>query len=117
MLSIADIPLKWIAFEGLISVLIIDGKEFKFTTYNNSKIIKKELSEDEINIVIKRRNYVLNVKSNRGTSLGLVAPVAGRMNKDINESISSSVSVTLLRNNDTLFSGISTGCGLEIVGF
>ena len=117
MLSIADIPLKWINFEGLICVLIIDDKEFKFTTYNSSHILKKELSDDKINIVLKRRNYVLNVQSNRGKSLELVAPVAGRMNRGINESISSSISVTLASNNEPIFEDTSTCCGLEIVGF
>lgn len=117
MLSIASIPIKCISFEGLIAVLMVDNKEFKFTTYNNSKIVQKELSNDGINIILKRGKYVLKVWFNRGKSLGLVAPVAGRMNRGIDESICSSVSVTLIKSNELLFSDTSENCGLEIVGY
>lgn len=40
MFSIADIPLKFISFTGVIAVLIIDDQEFKFTTYNNAKLVQ-----------------------------------------------------------------------------
>ena len=39
MISIAHIPFYCFSFRGLICVLIIDNKEYHFTTYNNTKII------------------------------------------------------------------------------
>ena len=38
MLSIADVPFKNFHFKGIICDLIINNDEFKFATYNNSKL-------------------------------------------------------------------------------
>ena len=42
MFSVADIPLKLFTFKGFICVLLIDNEEFKFTTYNNAKLVISE---------------------------------------------------------------------------
>ena len=38
MVSIANIPFKFFSVQGIICVLLINGKEYKFTTYNNAKL-------------------------------------------------------------------------------
>lgn len=115
MLSIADIPFKLFSFRGIICVLIIDNQEFKFTTYNNTKLIKYDVDNDSINITLKKGDYYLNIKSTNNTGHKLYAPVKGKMSKDIFESINSSINVTLKKDNNVIFSDISTNCGLEIV--
>lgn len=115
MLSIADIPFKAFHFRGFICDLIINNKEFKFTTYNNSKIIKYDISNNNINITVKKGKYYLNIMSDCLDSFRLSAPVKGKMVKDIFESISSKITLTLKVNNRTIFSDTSTNCGLEIV--
>ena len=115
MFSMADIPFKLFNFKGLISVLIVDNKEYKFTTYNNSKIIKNNITDNSLDIVLKKGSYTLTMHSIFGTSLKLSAPVKGRMAKEIFESICSSVTVTLKNNNEIIFSDTSSHCGLEIV--
>lgn len=54
MLSIADIPFKFFTFKGIICVLIIDNKEFKFTTYNNTKLVEYEIKEDFFSVTLKK---------------------------------------------------------------
>lgn len=115
MLSIADIPFKLFSFKGIICVLIVDNQEFKFTTYNNTKLIKYDVDNDSIDITLKRDCYYLNIKSTYNAGLKLSAPVKGKMSKDIFESITSSIAVTLKQDNVVIFSDISTNCGLEIV--
>ena len=115
MLSIADIPFKIFNFMGIICSLIIDDKEYKFTTYNNAKIIKYKVEKDLIDITLKKSSYYLDIKSKNDKSFKLSAPVKGKMEKEIFESISSTVKVTLRKNNVIFFSDISTNCGLEIV--
>lgn len=115
MLSIADIPFKLFSFKGIICVLIIDNQEFKFTTYNNTKLIKYEIDNELINITLKKGDCNLNIKSTYNAGLKLFAPVKGKMSKDIFESINSSINVTLKKDNNVIFSDISTNCGLEIV--
>lgn len=115
MISIADIPFKLLTFKGVICVLLIDNEEFKFTTYNNTKLLKFEVKENMLNITLKRNSYTLNVKSKCNKGLKLAAPVKGKMSKDIFESISASFTVTLKKDEEIIFSDTSNMCGLEIV--
>ena len=115
MLSIANIPFKMFEFTGLICVLIIDNKEYKFTTYNNSKIIKYKVEPNFIDIIIKKSTFLLEIKSQNDEANKLTAPVKGKMNKEILESISAKIKITLMKNNNIIFSDISKNSGLEIV--
>lgn len=115
MLSIADIPFKIFNFTGVICVLIIDNIEYKFTTYNNCKIVEYNIIDKSFNITLKKDNYFLNIYSTYDSRHKLFAPVKGMMKKNIFESISSSITVTLKKNNEIIFSNTSNNCGLEIV--
>ena len=115
MISIADIPFKAFHFRGIICDLIVDDVEFKFTTYNNAKLLQYNVDANSLDITLKRGHYYLNIKSTNTSGLKLLAPVKGKMEKDIFESISASITVALKRNDFTLFSDASTNCGLEIV--
>lgn len=115
MISIADVPFKIFNFRGIICVLMIDNQEFRFATYNNTKIMKYDVNKYSLDIVLKKGEYSLNIKSENHEGLRLAAPVKGKMEKDIFESISANITVTLKRNNDIIFSDTSTNCGLEIV--
>ena len=59
--------------------------------------------------------YYLDIYSKYTNGLKLAAPVKGKMEKDIFESISSSITLTLKKDNHIIFSDTSTNCGLEIV--
>lgn len=115
MLSIADIPFKLFNFRGIICDLIIDNQEFKFTTYNNTRIIEYYIDDYLLNITLKKGPYDLNIKSKYNAGIKLVAPVKGKMEKDIFESITALSTVTLKRDNNIIFIDTSTNCGLEIV--
>lgn len=92
-----------------------DDIEYKFTTYNNAKLIAYDVNNNFINITLKRSYYYLNIKSTYPIGYKLSAPVKGKMEKDILESISSLITVTLKKNNHVIFYDTSTNCGLEIV--
>lgn len=115
MISIADIPFQFLSFQGFLCVLIIKEKEYRFTTYNHAKILKYEVYNDFLEIRLQKGSFVLEISTKIEKGLQLIAPVEGRMNKKMNESLIASVSVTLYRKDCVLFSGISKGCGLEIV--
>lgn len=115
MLSIADVPFKMFKFKGVICVLLLDDKEYKFTTYNNAKLAEYDINDNSLNITLKKGDYYLNVKSTFDKGQKLAAPVKGEMSKDIFESISSLITVTLRQGDKTIFSDTSTNCGLEIV--
>lgn len=115
MISIANIPFKNFHFKGIICDLIINNKEYKFTTYNNAKIVEYYVDSNFLNIILKKGHYYLNINSKYNTGSKLLAPVKGKMEKDIFESISATISVTLRKEDVVIFSDISTNCGLEIV--
>ena len=115
MISIADIPFKIFNFRGLICSLIINDKEYRFATYNGSKIIKYKINKDKINITLKRGDYYLDIEANNNLGSRLSAPVKGKMDKNISESITSIINITLKYKNQIIFSDTSTNCGLEIV--
>lgn len=115
MLSIADIPFKLFNFRGIICVLKIASKEFKFATYNNAKLLKYDVNINSLNITLKKNSYYLNIKSIYDIAHKLSAPVNGKMEKDIFESISATINITLKKNDEIIFSDRSTNCGLEIV--
>ena len=115
MISIADIPFMLFNFRGLSCSLIIDGCEYRFTTYNNSKIVKYDVRDDYFNIILKKGHYYLDINCTFGDGLKLVAPVKGEMNKDIFESITEVISVCLRKDDEIIFEDTSRNCGLEIV--
>ena len=115
MLSVADVPFKLLTFKGTICVLKTEKQEYKFTTYNNTKLIKYDVNNNILNITLKKGNYILNIKSKYNKGLKLSAPVKGKMSKDIFESISSEITVTLKKDNAIIFADTSKNCGLEIV--
>ena len=115
MCSIANIPFLLFNFIGLICSLIIDGLEYRFATYNNSKIVKYDINDDKINIILKKGDYFLYIKAIDNDGLKLVAPVKGEMNKDIKESICTIINIELRKDDKIIYSGTSKNCGLEIV--
>lgn len=115
MISIADIPFMFFNFRGLICSLIVDGCEYRFATYNNSKIIKYDVRDNYFNITLKKGHYYLDISCAFEDGFKLIAPVKGEMSKDIIESITEVVSVCLRNNDEIIFEDTSRNCGLEIV--
>lgn len=114
--SVAKIPWLGNYFMGFIAFLYLDGKYYKFATYNNSKLF--ELSKDgrELKIELHHKKYKLKVLAKTHSSGDLIAPLLGNMSRRIKESIDSEVSVKLLDKNDQLlFEDHSNRAGLEII--
>ena len=89
MISIADVPFKCFSFKGVICIFKIDNKEYKFTTYNNAKILEYCVNKNYINVTLQKGKYTFNIKSNYNNGNKLIAPIKGSMNKEIIESITS----------------------------
>ncbi len=115
MLAIATVPLFFFKMRGLICILNYQNKEYRFATYNFAKIKKFKANDNEVNITLKKGKYTLTIKCFCNSSQKLVAPVCGKMEKEILESISASMSVTLRKKDQIIFSDTCENCGLEIV--
>jgi len=116
-LSIADVPFKKINFRGFICAFLVNGKEYRFATYNSARVKHVEIngSGNIVSILIKKNRYRLYINIQRKDSLQLIAPSLAGMKKTITESINSEMKVRLLKGSKILFEGTSLNTGLEIV--
>lgn len=115
MFSLAHIPFQVFDFEGFICVFLLNGKEYRFTTYNGSKITMLKTTEQSALVEIKKRGYLLRLNCKQENALPLAAPKLGMMDKMIRESLSSTMDVTLVKGAKVLYRGRHARCGLEIV--
>lgn len=88
MVSIAKIPWLGLRFEGCISVIMYQGREYRFATYLGARVISKR----ETAVIIKQGAYVLKVflssqnrKDEKRFSHKLLAPDQGAMSRFIKE--------------------------------
>ncbi len=117
MVSLARIPWLKGFFPGFLSFLLWQGKVYLFATYNRSSVDNLTVTEDQVKVRLKNRKYFLEVSALRSQGGVLKAPRHGAMDRDIKESIVSSLKVELKnRNGEVLFTDWGWHSGLEIVG-
>lgn len=113
--SIATIPFMGIRFKGLIAVALHNGKEYRFATYNNSKILKSfiyDKSKEPI-LELKHGKDILRVDFFPSASCELLAPNCGKMNRKVLESLDAKINVKMTNTDNTIFFDISNNAGLE----
>lgn len=115
MLSVANIPFKVFSFKGLICVLVVDGIEYRFATYNGARIKSVEKDNNKIIIVLKKKSYTLEIELLNSEGFNLLAPVAGKMEKDIVETINGIIHLTLKEEDEIIFDETSLNAGVEVV--
>lgn len=81
MLSIADIPFGALRFAGVIGIVLLHGKEYRFATYLGAKAVKITTGE----IIVRQGKYTLIVKPQEHSGHPLRAPVCGEMSRIIHE--------------------------------
>ena len=114
--SMAYIPFYVRDFLGFISNIQVNGKEYRFATYNNSKI-KLSLPYDDT-VLVTMENSKAKVKIfGKAEHMGnLQAPVLSGMDKTIKEGVSGTIELELWdKENNTHYQGIGSMAGVEIV--
>lgn len=114
--SLAKIPWLGSFFIGHICFLYLKGKFYLFATYNNSEITHLSFSGQTLNIELKRKNHVLKVKAVQQKGGNLKAPVTGKMDRMIKESVDSNLEVSLYKTTgECLFSSKGERAGMEMI--
>ncbi len=113
--SVAHIPWLGSYFIGFIVVLWIQGKEYRFATYNHSRM-KCGVSEDVVELSFRRKNLDLSIRAIRGATAQLRSPLSGRMEGKINESLQATVEVRLEQSGQIIWASAGTTAGLEVAG-
>lgn len=115
MFSEAFIPFKIFFFNGLIISLIINGKEYRFATYNGSKVIAKTITGSNVHYKIKRGKLQLIVDAQNDKTTSLSSPKNGAMIQTIKEGLSGRIKLKLFDDNKLIYEDIGINAGLEIM--
>jgi hypothetical protein len=87
MCSIANVPFMGASFQGLICNLSLKGKEYRFASYNDSKLKKLNINDHELNIFLKKKNLELELNVKPSDTGVLKSPKIGLMNGSIKEGV------------------------------
>lgn len=100
MLSVADIPLGGFHFNGVIAVVLWQGRQYRLATYLGAKAVR--IQDGTVRIVQNR--MVLEARLPEKSGKPLKAPVKGNMTRTIHESAACKASYRFQTGNRVLFS-------------
>ena len=115
MFSYAIIPFKVLSFKGLIVNLVYNEKEYRFSSYNLSKVIKKEIEGNSALFVLKKGKYQLHIKATKDKEIELKSPSFGQMNQTIKEGLSGYIEVKLYEKDVLIYEDTGYNAGIEIM--
>jgi tocopherol cyclase len=115
MFSYADIPFLGFYFKGLIANLRYQGKEYRFATYNLSRVKKEVIKDHKVQYTLKKGFYVLEIEAESTTSISLASPRNGMMVEQIKEGLSGWIHVKLYRRQKLIFEDTGYHAGIEIM--
>ena len=96
---------------------MVNGKLYRFATYNRSAVSLIEVKDDAVHIELRNGSILLTVNVYRSIGGILKAPRHGKMEREIQESIVSRLDLELKdKQGKLLFKGNGYHAGLEIVG-
>lgn len=116
--SVADIPFMKTSLEGFICNLVVHDREYRFATYNRSKLSIKEATSKKLKIILENRKARLTIEAHPTDFGALTAPSVGSMNHTVKEGFSDSVHIHLEDfKRDFTYSTDGKMAGVEIVGY
>lgn len=117
-LSVADIPFGKKSFRGYIGNLLVDGKEYRFATYNQSMIKIEDITDKKIKISLENKDVMVKLEGSLNQSGELVAPKKGKMDIPIKEELSGAVKLYFCgKKSKKVYEDKGSMAGIEVVGF
>ena len=113
--SYAKIPYLGMKFLGLICHVYVQGKHYRFATYNGASVVEEVLTKTTARYVLKKGNMRLTIDAAVDHVAELASPKDGTMDHVIKEGLSGQVSIVLKKKNQELFKGQSSSAGIEIM--
>lgn len=115
MFSYAKIPYLGLKFNGFITNLIYNDKEYRFATYNFSKAKIIKLEEHLVIFEVKKGKYKLIINAENSNTIPLAAPKEGVMDHYIKEGLSGFVEISLYEKQKLIYSDLGKSAGIEIM--
>lgn len=117
--SVARIPWIGRAFVGFIAGIWIRDYLIQFTTYNHSVLRMLKIDEKKVELVMENKKYRLEITALRdAATAALASPIRGRMDGRIEESMTSTIEVSLIdiTTGKTVLKDNGRNAGLEVAG-
>jgi hypothetical protein len=116
--SAAHIPFLGQSFFGFICNLVIGDVEYRFATYNRSKLLIEDINESRAILRLVSKQAELKVEACLNHAGKLIAPRKGKMQDTIKEGLSGDVRIVLShRDHRLIYEEWSSMAGIEISGF
>jgi tocopherol cyclase len=115
LFSYADIPFLGFYFKGLIINLVIKNREYRFATYNGSRVKIEEIKDGFVSYIIKKGPYLLEIEGTSITHIGLAAPKNGKMIEQIKEGLSGIIHIKLFKRKKLILEDTGLHAGIEIM--
>ncbi|NLG36468.1 MAG: hypothetical protein GX549_00535 [Clostridiales bacterium] len=113
--SIAQVPIWKGSLTGLIAILAVGRREYRFATYNAGRVTWLEYGPGTLDIKLARGRLRLSAFARTGSFSPLRAPTPAGMDRLIEESLDSAISVRLECGKGLLYAGEFRGAGIELV--
>lgn len=116
--SVARIPWIGKSFVGFIAGIWINDRLLRFTTYNRSSLRKLNIDTGRIELILDNKNYYLEIVVLRDAATSLASPIRGFMEGRIDESMSSSIDVTVTdkKNGRVILRDCGRNAAVEVAG-
>jgi tocopherol cyclase len=116
--SVAKIPWLGTSFTGFIAGLLVNGRLFRFTTYNSTHLIKSFADDRSVELIMENKQYRIEINATRNNSTQLASPISGFMDGRISESMTDLVDVRLSDkiSGEIIFHDTGRNAGLEVAG-
>ena len=97
---------------------MVDGREYRFATYNNNKLKIESITDGKITILLENKNAKLKIEANLSETGELIAPKQGSMKIIVKEEVSGKVKINLYnKQTKIVYEDICDMAGIEVVGF
>ncbi len=113
--SYASIPYLKFNFNGFICVLKVGNKQYRFATYNFSKVVSINHTTTHVAVVLKKGAHRLEIRAETDAFVDLPAPKHGQMNQLIKEGLSGEVHLKLYRKKTLIYEDKGKHAGIEIM--
>ncbi len=113
-LSVARIPFLGFHFLGFMSAFSYQGKVYRFTTYNNSRIKEFVNGNENIEIVFTRKKNELRLVCDKSKFVLLNAPRMGNMTAECFETLDAKIELSFYQKGKLQIKSVGRPAGLEI---
>lgn len=113
--SYASIKYLGMTFKGLICILNVHHKEYRFATYNLSKVVSIKHSKNDISVTLKKGKFKLVIHAEATHFVDLPSPKDGQMNQFIKEGLKGNINLELYHKKNLIYKDEGSHSGIEIM--